>query len=100
MSRPTERIGEELPDPFAYPHEAHQRRHGPAGYTNYQSYKPWLRDEFAFRCVYCLFLQGFGYPDDLPDLTKLRPPGGNLRKGSESTGFHRRRSESTLPAYY
>jgi hypothetical protein len=217
MSRPTERIGEELPDPFAYPAEAHQRRHGPAGYTDYQAYKPWLRDEFTFRCVYCLFremwypdrqasfsvdhiepqvsapdrigdyanmvyactacnsakqedkvldptvtplgqhlrahadgsiealtvegqdlidqlgladeslalvrryyldiialkrehpkdprvhrlfMQSFGYPDDLPDLTKLRPPGGNLRKGSASTCFHRRRAESTLPAYY
>ena len=22
---------------------------------NYQSYKPWLRDEFQFRCVYCLW---------------------------------------------
>jgi hypothetical protein len=31
-----------------------QRRHGPAGYTNYRSYKPWLRDEHLYRCVYCL----------------------------------------------
>ena len=30
------------------------RRHGPEGYTNYRSYRNWLRDEFAFRCVYCL----------------------------------------------
>ncbi len=40
--------------PFAYPISTHQRRHAPAGYRNYQSYKPWLRDEFTFRCVYCL----------------------------------------------
>ncbi len=39
---------------FAYPVESLSRKHGPAGYKNYQSYKPWLRDEFAFRCVYCL----------------------------------------------
>lgn len=32
----------------------HLRRHGPSGYANYQSFKSWLRDEFAFRCVYCL----------------------------------------------
>lgn len=41
-------------EPFAYPTEPHSRRHGPSGYTNYQSYRPWLEDEFSFRCVYCL----------------------------------------------
>jgi hypothetical protein len=40
--------------PFAYPATAHKRRHAPAGYVHYQSFKPWLRDEFTFRCVYCL----------------------------------------------
>ena len=40
--------------PYAYPPEAHQRCHGPAGYANYQEYRPWLEDEFCFRCVYCL----------------------------------------------
>lgn len=40
--------------PFTYPDCPHQRRHGPRGYANYESYRPWLRDEFAFRCVYCL----------------------------------------------
>ncbi len=39
---------------FAYASTDHQRRHGPRGYTSYRAYKPWLRDEFAFRCVYCL----------------------------------------------
>jgi hypothetical protein len=24
------------------------------GYAGYESYRPWLRDEFSFRCVYCL----------------------------------------------
>jgi len=40
---------------FQYPQQVHVRRHGPLGYTNYQSYKPWLRDEFHFRCIYCLW---------------------------------------------
>jgi hypothetical protein len=42
------------PAPFAYPSSPHRRRHGPSGYTDYRSYKPWLRDEFEFRCVFCL----------------------------------------------
>jgi hypothetical protein len=40
--------------PFQYPTIAHVRRHGPSGYADYSSYRPWLRDEFAFRCVFCL----------------------------------------------
>jgi 5-methylcytosine-specific restriction endonuclease McrA len=40
---------------FTYPRSRHIRRHGPRGYRDYRSYKPWLRDEFAFRCVYCLW---------------------------------------------
>lgn len=43
-----------LPSPFAYPKAAHVRRHGPRGYKDYGDYKPFLRDEFTFRCVYCL----------------------------------------------
>ena len=39
---------------FVYPNSPHSRRHGPQGYTDYPSFKPWLRDEFLFRCVYCL----------------------------------------------
>jgi hypothetical protein len=40
---------------FIYPRHPHVRRHGPRGYHDYRSYKPWLRDEFDFRCVYCLW---------------------------------------------
>lgn len=43
-----------LPAPFAYPTTPHIRRHGPRGYLDYTSYKPFLRDEFSFRCVYCM----------------------------------------------
>jgi hypothetical protein len=39
---------------FEYSTTAHVRRHGPAGYEGYDSYRDWLRDEFVFRCVYCL----------------------------------------------
>src|SRR6266404_4650262 len=40
--------------PFVYSNRPHLRKHGPAGYTDYTAYKPWLRDDFHFRCVYCL----------------------------------------------
>ena len=43
-----------IPPPFQFPRKAHCRVHGPRGHTSYQAYKPWLRDEFEFRCVYCL----------------------------------------------
>lgn len=39
---------------FEYPTAPHVRRHGPAGYKDYSSYRDWLRDEFTFRCVFCL----------------------------------------------
>lgn len=42
------------PDPFAYPLRPHVRRHGPMGYPDHRQYRNWLRDEFSFRCVYCL----------------------------------------------
>jgi len=41
------------PDPFRYPSAPHVRRHGPR-YGSYSSYRDWLRDEFRFRCVFCL----------------------------------------------
>lgn len=45
---------------FDYP--AHQdRQHGPQGYTAYRSFRPWLRDEFSFRCVYCLMREQWGH---------------------------------------
>jgi hypothetical protein len=40
--------------PFIYAEAPYARKHGPGGYERYQSYKDWLRDEFTFRCVYCL----------------------------------------------
>lgn len=46
--------------PFEYPNSSHVRRHGPDGYTTYESYRLWLRDEFTFRCVYCLKREQWG----------------------------------------
>lgn len=46
--------------PFLYPAHPHVRRHGPLGYADHSSYRPWLRDEFAFRCVYCLRREAMG----------------------------------------
>lgn len=40
--------------PFTYPSAPLVRRHGPVGYLDHGSFRPWLRDEFVFRCVYCL----------------------------------------------
>jgi len=43
-----------MTDAYEYPQTPQVRRHGPDGYTNYRRYRPWLRDEFCFRCVLCL----------------------------------------------
>lgn len=205
-------------EPFAYPLTPHAPTHAPDGYSDYASYKPWLRDDFAFRCVYCLsrerwypsghagfgvdhviaqvaapdlvaaygnlvyscnvcnsskgggplpldplseavgvhvgvgpdgvavafspagedwitmfglnsrglvesrrdklaslrakyahpadpdidrlYRRAFGYPDDLPDLAALKPPGGNARAGSESLSHFARRRRGELADVY
>ena len=45
---------------FVYPEVPHSRRHGPKGYADCYQYHPWLRDEFSFRCVYCLSRERWG----------------------------------------
>lgn len=45
---------------FDYPDSREERVHGPAGYRAYEPYRPWLRDEFKFRCVYCLKRETWG----------------------------------------
>ena len=40
--------------PFQYPDSPLERRHSPQGYRNPESYRDWLRDEFSFRCAFCL----------------------------------------------
>ena len=49
--------------PYRYPTQARRRRHGPAGYKDYRDYRPWLEDEFLFRCVYCLKRQKWARTD-------------------------------------
>lgn len=45
---------------FGYPEPKSGRIHGPSGYSSYESFRPWLRDEFTFRCVYCLKRETWG----------------------------------------
>src|SRR5258708_6259440 len=49
-----------MTEPFQYPAAPHVRRHGPQGYADAASFRPWLRDEFTFRCVYCLQREVWG----------------------------------------
>jgi hypothetical protein len=46
--------------PYRYPPEKLIRRHGPDGYTKPRDFLPWLRDEFDFRCCYCLLREVWG----------------------------------------
>ncbi len=39
---------------YDYPPHPHVRRHGPYGYSTYEPFREWLRDEFSYRCVFCL----------------------------------------------
>ena len=87
---------------FTYPVEPHLRRHGPQGYADVVSDRPWLRDEFAFRCVYCLLREQWGsctalltlssFTDRFPSqrLTVLRQPGlwvlGMQRRQGQTVG--------------
>lgn len=45
---------------YRYPHRIHRRKHGPQGYRTPVDYREWLRDEFLFRCVYCLEREQWG----------------------------------------
>lgn len=66
------------PDSFRYPDTPLVRKHGPVGYAHHRQYRDWLRDEFRFRCVFCLIReqwgQGKGHFDiDHFEPRKLRP---------------------------
>ena len=50
--------------------------------------------------VYELFLDAFGYPDHLPDLTSLRPPRGNLAKPGSVLSYHELRRLNQLSEVY
>lgn len=61
------------PAPFAYPPTPHVRRHGPYGYMDYESYRDWLRDEFSFRCVFCLNREEWGLVRGMWDIDHFVP---------------------------
>lgn len=65
---------------FDYPEPRTERRHGPAGYTSYESYRPWLRDEFDFRCVYCLKREKWGQVTSEFEIDHFRPQALNPRR--------------------
>lgn len=58
---------------FDYPAPRECRRHDPRGYKNYASYRPWLRDEFSFRCVYCLKREQWGQVTGEFDIDHFQP---------------------------
>ena len=58
---------------FDYPESRSERIHGPAGYATYESFRPWLRDEFTFRCVYCLKRETWGQVTGEFELDHFQP---------------------------
>ncbi len=58
---------------FDFPPFRAHRRHGPRGYAGYDSYRPWLRDEFTFRCVYCLKRERWGQVTGEFDIDHFQP---------------------------
>lgn len=67
--------------PFEYPDKPHMRKHGPRGYRDAESFRPWIRDEFAFRCVYCLRREQWEPGQSGFDIDHLIP----ITKSAEST---------------
>ena len=58
---------------FDYPESKSERVHGPTGYSSYESFRPWLRDEFTFRCVYCLKRESWGQVTGEFELDHFQP---------------------------
>ena len=68
---------------FDYPEPPEERRHGPANYAAYKHFRPWLRDEFDFMCVFCLVREQWGRVRGTFNLDHFLPvahhPEGRLR---------------------
>lgn len=68
---------------FEYPSNRHVRRHGPFGYTDYESFREWLRDEFCFRCVFCLYREQWSHSPNSFNIDHFVPviadPAGKCR---------------------
>jgi hypothetical protein len=58
---------------FDDPESRAARVHGPAGYASHESYRPWLRDEFTFCCVYCLKRETWGQVTGEFELDHFQP---------------------------
>ncbi len=63
---------------FAYPMARHRRKHGPAGYKGYESYRDWLRDEFSYRCVFSLIRETWTGRTAYFDIDHLRPQSADM----------------------
>jgi 5-methylcytosine-specific restriction endonuclease McrA len=72
---------------FEYPVQRNERRHGPSGYTSYERYRPWLRDEFDFRCVYCLKREAWGQMTDEFELDHFEPQSINPARRLDYTNL-------------
>ncbi len=68
---------------FKYPSDPLSRIHGPKGYADYASYRPWLRDEFVFRCVYCLKREQWGQVTAEYDVDHFLPQKGSPELGTD-----------------
>ena len=79
--------------PYSYSAAAHTRRHGPQGLWR-------AIIGLAERHDPPLYRRLMGFPDDLPDLKRLRPPGGNTRPEGVQASFHAQRQDGTLPTTY
>lgn len=47
-----------------------------------------------------LFQRLLGFPEDIPELSRLRPPGGNLRPSGVRESYYAQRRHGVLPAVY
>ena len=72
--------GIRTPEPFAYPATPHVRKHGPHGYMKYEPYRVWLRDEFSFRCVFCLSREQWGSVKGMWDIDHFAPQHHNPQR--------------------
>lgn len=68
---------------FLYSEPDRSRRHGPGDYEDIQSFRPWLRDEFSFRCVYCLKRETWESPIGGFDIDHVVP-----RSSDETRALH------------
>lgn len=74
--------------PYRYPKRPHTRRHGPQGYLDLESFRPWLRDEFQFRCVYCLEREAWKNPIAAFDIDHFEPSANSLQHEPDYDNLH------------